>query len=164
MVRAEQVKSFNSFPKDWSMCQDDQFCFEMARRYPHVLCKGFSAVHLGSQGMTSNRLSTAKGWEKLFRAYKGEIAELNGLGGILKHQCKLSKEYARALELKKTIFWLSKSYLTLFKNNFFGSKLKKNQKYIFGFKHVFLSGIIVVIIFMRHLIPRLIGQEFLKRD
>ncbi|MBO9673050.1 MAG: glycosyltransferase family 2 protein [Sphingobacteriaceae bacterium] len=106
--KKDPVISIGAFDLRYSICQDDDFCFRLAKRYPFkVIKKHLAEVHGAPDSMTKNMVNVARGWEFLFNNYKKDILVFCGAKSFSRHLLNIALQY---LECGK-IFLGLKCYL-----------------------------------------------------
>jgi len=93
-AKKEAVLGINSFDVRYSICQDDDFCFRLAKRYSFsVVKKHLAEVHGATNSMTKNMVKLAQGWDFLFNDYKKDIISLCGAKSFSRHKLNLTLQY-----------------------------------------------------------------------
>jgi len=121
------VNKVGNFDVRYTICQDDDFCFRLAKEFSFkVIKKQLSVIHGAENSMTNHNLNVAKGWVFLFKNYQAEILSYCGPKTFAKHMLMVSKLYFAGNSLSNGV----KYYLTALK---FWIKPTKHQ-YKFSFK------------------------------
>lgn len=93
-AKKDAVISINSFDPRYTICQDDDFCFRLAKHYSFsVIEKQLAEVHGATDSMTRNIVKVAKGWDFLFKDYKEDILNLCGPKSFSRHTLNVASLY-----------------------------------------------------------------------
>lgn len=107
MVRKKCFLENSYFPDDIKICQDDQFCYELSRRYKFKVIPKSMAVALGAENsMTVDKSKVCYAWLSLLERYKMDILKVCGYRTLAKKYFKLAELFARA-----GLCWKMISYL-----------------------------------------------------
>lgn len=99
-AKRKVVMSINGFDLRYSICQDDDFCFRLAKRYSFkVIKKQLAHVHGSISSMTRNQLKVAKGWDFLFNDYKNDILVFCGAKSFSRHMLNVAIQYFKCNEV-----------------------------------------------------------------
>lgn len=115
MIRSECIASIGYFDESYDICQDDKFCFLLARSYKFKLVPGFHSVAIGSlNSVTANRLRLVKGWERFFSDFRDEIILECGRRAMAKHYFFLAGLYAAIFQWRGLFSSMSRGIQHLF--------------------------------------------------
>lgn len=88
------VKSINGFDLRYKICQDDDFCFRLAKHHSFkVIKKQLARIHGATNSMTRNQTEVSKGWNFLFDDYKKDILVFCGARTYSHHMLNVSIQY-----------------------------------------------------------------------
>jgi len=94
------VKSIDGFDLRYKICQDDDFCFRLAKHHSFkVIKKQLAHVHGATNSMTRNQIEVAKGWNFLFDDYKKDILVFCGARTYARHMLNVSIQYFNCNEM-----------------------------------------------------------------
>ncbi|WP_293789521.1 glycosyltransferase family 2 protein [uncultured Pedobacter sp.] len=99
-ARKSVVKGINGFDLRYKICQDDDFCFRLAKNHSFkVIKKQLAHVHGATNSMTKNQTEVAKGWDFLFDDYKKDILVFCGARTYARHMLNVSMQYFNCNEM-----------------------------------------------------------------
>jgi len=155
-VRKRCFNLLGNFDESYSMSQDDDFCFKLARHFHIKLIPERLALIIGdSNSMTSKRVNVAKGFERLYKDYRADILKYCGYRTLSKHHFILAELYVQSARYLKGIqkYILAHYYLLkkpgkflpiTLKNVFFWEfsmliSILKGLKYLISHPHHFIK-------------------------
>jgi len=93
-AKKNAVISINGFDPRYTVCQDDDFCFRLAKQYSFsVIKKQLAEVHGATDSMTKNMVKVAEGWDFLFKDYKKDILNFCGAKSFSRHTLNVALQY-----------------------------------------------------------------------
>lgn len=96
-AKKEAANQVGNFDERYTICQDDDFCFRLAKNYAFKAIPKDLAINHGSvTSMTNNLINVAKGWSFLFSNYKADVINYCGYRTLAKHHLTISKLFFRA--------------------------------------------------------------------
>jgi len=96
-AKKEAVNFIGCFDERYTICQDDDFCFRLAKNFSFaVITRGLVLINASYDSMTANRTNVAKGWAFLFREYKKDILHYCGSKTLSKHYLNVCSKYFEA--------------------------------------------------------------------
>jgi glycosyltransferase involved in cell wall biosynthesis len=94
------VEHINGFDLRYKICQDDDFCFRLAKHHSFkVIKKQLAHVYGATNSMTKNQIEVAKGWDFLFNDYKKDILVFCGARTYARHMLNVSVQYFNCNEM-----------------------------------------------------------------
>lgn len=94
-VKKECFKRVGCFDPEFTVCQDDEICFRLAKVFKFGLIREPLAFahNDGEMKLTNNIQNTADGWWRLFSKYKNDIVEYCGENVLAKHYYNCANYY-----------------------------------------------------------------------
>ena len=93
-AKKSAINEVGNFDLRYSICQDDDFCFRLAKKFSFkVIQKPLSIIHGAENSMTRNSINVVKGWAFLFHNYKTDILFFCGSKTFAKHMLMVAKLY-----------------------------------------------------------------------
>jgi glycosyltransferase involved in cell wall biosynthesis/protein-L-isoaspartate O-methyltransferase len=117
VVKRDVFATAGMFDTDFTVCQDDDFCFRVAKHFKIGLVQKVLAIVHSDGGeerlITSSKQNYAEGWLKLFTKYRDEILINCGCEALANHYIKCGKLFLNAEDCFKALnsFSLSAQYL-----------------------------------------------------
>lgn len=117
-AKKESVMHINKFDERYTICQDDDFCFRLAKKFSFkVIDQQLAVIHGSDNSMSNNLLRVAEGWAFLFGNYKNDILSFCGPKTLAKHFINISYQFFRCKEFKKGMSFYFASVLYFCKSN-----------------------------------------------
>jgi glycosyltransferase involved in cell wall biosynthesis len=100
-----------NFDTDFTVCQDDDICLRLSKRFKFGLIREpLAIIHNDAGNQTiSNRMTYAEGWEKLIVKFRDEILNECGKGTLARHYLKIGFLYNLANDRMKSRQYLKES-------------------------------------------------------
>ncbi|MCZ4221806.1 glycosyltransferase family 2 protein [Pedobacter rhodius] len=93
-AKKEAVVAAGGFDLKYKICQDDDFCFRMAKLFPFkVNLLQMAMVYGDDNSMTEDRMAVAEGWAFLFRNYRKDILKFCGDNIYSKHMLAVATRF-----------------------------------------------------------------------
>jgi glycosyltransferase involved in cell wall biosynthesis len=106
-ARKSALDRVGRFNPAYSVCNDDDLCFRLAREFSFVLIpEGLAVAVRTNSSMSRVRHQTALGWEKLFLDYRQDIITHCGGRVLAFHSIKLSNCFFACFDLRKGLRYL----------------------------------------------------------
>ncbi len=116
------VIDIGSFDTKYKICQDDDFCFRLTKKYSFSVVKMHLSQIIGAaNSMTKNKKAVATGWAFFFKNYKKDILFYCGNKTFSKHMLFVSQKFADGGMYYKSILYYLKAvfyFLNLNNNKF----------------------------------------------
>lgn len=98
MVKRECLVAIGGFNNEFTVCQDDDLCFQLAKKYKFALVKkALAIIHDDAGNQTiKNARAYADGWTKLFVKYEADIVQYCGHKTMARHFLKCAKLYVKS--------------------------------------------------------------------
>lgn len=137
-AKKEVVEFIGKFDTRYAICQDDDFCFRLAKNFSFKLINQHLAIiHGSNNSMSNNLLKVAEGWVFLFDNYKDDIILYCGHQTLSKHYINISRQFFRCKSIKKGMYF----YLSSLKHFFKG---QNNSQFKYPYS-VFMKETVVII-------------------
>jgi glycosyltransferase involved in cell wall biosynthesis len=136
-AKKSAVNKVGNFDLNYTICQDDDFCFRLAKQFSFkVIKQQLSLIHGAENSMTRNRRNVARGWAFLFHNYEADILSFCGTKTFAKHMLMVSK-----------LYFISNSFLNGFKYYLLALKFlitPTHHKYQFSFKSFWRESVDII--------------------
>lgn len=121
-AKKEAVEHIGRFDQRYTICQDDDFCFRLAKAFSFkVIEQNLVVIHVSENSMSIDQLKSAIGWAFLFEDYKDDIIKYCGHRTLSKHTIDLSRRFFSNNEFKKGLHY----YLIALNGYIKGTKFKR---------------------------------------
>lgn len=108
-AKKSAIEDIGGFDLKYRICQDDDFCFRLSKRFSFKVIEKPLAQIIGAESsMTRNFKKVAEGWLFLFENYRKEIIENCGRNTYSKHMLYVANLYFEAFKIYKGLYY----YLT----------------------------------------------------
>jgi glycosyltransferase involved in cell wall biosynthesis len=115
-AKKECVLSIGLFDLKYRMCQDDDFCFRLAKEFSFsVIKQRLAQIGGAANSMTRNREELSKGWIFLFENYKNDIIQYCGYKTYSKHMLMVAIQLAQSKNILLSIKYYIKSIYFYFR-------------------------------------------------
>jgi len=119
-AKKDAVEYIGKFDQKYTICQDDDFCFRLAKNFSFkVIDHQLAIIHGSENSMSNNLLDVAEGWAFLINNYKDDIIRYCGYKTLSKHFINISRQFFRCKNVKKGIYFYLFSLKYFFKKNNF---------------------------------------------
>lgn len=97
-VKKECLEKVGLFDVAFTVCDDDEICFRLAKEYKFGLIRECLALTHSDGGaqVTSDRLDNARGWLRLFNKYQEDILKYCGKEVLVRHYCNCARQFLDA--------------------------------------------------------------------
>lgn len=121
-AKKNAVEHIGRFDLRYTICQDDDFCFRLAKEFSFkVIEQNLVVIHVSENSMSIDQLNSAEGWAFLFEDYKDDIIKYCGYRTLSKHTINLSRRFFSNNEFRKGLHYYLLSLTGFIK----GTKFKK---------------------------------------
>ncbi|MFI5452390.1 glycosyltransferase family 2 protein [Pedobacter sp. UC225_61] len=152
-ARKDAVLAIGKFDERYTICQDDDFCFRLAKNYAFkAIPKKLAVIHGAPDSMTKNLLKLAEGFNFLFENYKEDILINCGGKTLSKHYLDISIVYFRAKAL-------SKGYKFYFKSLNYYLFSKGTNRFKFPLNQFLKKTIFILRINLSHIKQFILGNH-----
>lgn len=115
VVKRDYLERLGSSPFDteFVVCQDNDFCFRIAKLCRvGLVSEPLAIIHDdgGKDRLISNRVAYAEGWRMLIEKYKADILSECGAGVLATHYLKGVKYYLNAKQMESARQWAALAY------------------------------------------------------
>ncbi|QIL40676.1 glycosyltransferase family 2 protein [Pedobacter sp. HDW13] len=105
-AKKEAVIAAGGFDLKYKICQDDDFCFRMAKLFSFkVITKELAIVHGDENSMTRNQYAVAKGWAFLIQNYRRDILNYCGRNVYSKHILNVAMRFFECNRILTGIYY-----------------------------------------------------------
>lgn len=100
-AKKQAINTIGGFDLKYSICQDDDFCFRLAKKFAFkVIQKPLARIIGANNSMSLNSLNVVKGWAFLFENYKDDILHFCGPRTYSRHLIRIAFQHFEILKIR----------------------------------------------------------------